>query len=91
MSINPSKVKLREASLSVESNDLDWVIRGKWFRIAKVRDEELVEGDVLPDPRIAIAEIKRRIRADMMTFLQVSYGAMPVHDYPDVSGIELPV
>lgn len=51
--------------------------------MASVRDEELVEGEVVRDPQSFISALKKgNLRADILTFPQTTYGAMPKYPYP---------
>jgi hypothetical protein len=45
------------------------ITTGNWLKIASVRDEELVEGEVIPNPRAAVSELKKsQVHADILTF-----------------------
>jgi hypothetical protein len=58
------------------------VVTGKWLRTAVVRDEELVEGDVVLDPAAFIAQMKQSaLRADILSFAQKIPESTPRHNY----------
>lgn len=55
---------------------------GKLVKVAAVRDEELVEGDVIPDPDAFISELKRScLKADVFTFPQRIDEPTPKYPY----------
>jgi len=60
------------------------VIRGKWLRIASLKDEEW-SGDAIVDPEACIAELKqcgRKLRADIFSFIQQVPQTAPLYPYP---------
>src|SRR5260370_41788159 len=59
------------------------IAAGRFLRIAQVRDEDWLEGDVVDDPE-ACAELIRqqRFRADIFTFVQKLPNPMPKYRYP---------
>ncbi|HEV2452836.1 MAG TPA: GNAT family N-acetyltransferase, partial [Verrucomicrobiae bacterium] len=47
------------------------IVKGGWFKIASVRDEELTEGDLVSNPVQFVTELKRTgLKADVLTFFQ---------------------
>jgi hypothetical protein len=86
MSIGSAEVRFRGVTVEVPAIELDnrtIISCGKWLKIAKVKDEELVDGEVVGDPATAISEIKKhRLGADILTFPQRNYGQQPVYQYP---------
>jgi hypothetical protein len=68
---------------SVRIQERTIVVTGKWLKMATVNDEELVEGDVIDNPQVFVSELKTApVRADIFTFPQTIYGAMPSQQYP---------
>lgn len=60
----------------------DVLTTGKWLKIAGVRDEELVEGDVAPEPHAFVKELKQRgPAADVFTFPQNIGDGEPRYDF----------
>jgi hypothetical protein len=58
------------------------VVTGKWLRIAAVNDEQLVEGEIIGNPGVFVAKLKKsRLRADVLTFAQKLPDAEPKHRY----------
>lgn len=56
---------------SVQTCGRTVVVVGSWLKVASVHDETCVEGDVVPQPELFIAELKRwRLRPDLFTFGQ---------------------
>ena len=62
------------ASLRVPSLDVDGrtvIIKGKWLRIASVRGDSWMEGEVIPDPETFIHSLKQAPTSiDLFTFAQ---------------------
>ncbi|HEV2329079.1 MAG TPA: GNAT family N-acetyltransferase [Verrucomicrobiae bacterium] len=47
------------------------VVKGRWFKIASVHDEELTEGDLVPNPVQFIRQLEQEgLKADVLTFFQ---------------------
>jgi hypothetical protein len=58
------------------------VVKGKWIRIAKVKDEEVVEGASVQDPKTFLACLKEsQLRVDCFTFAQRPPETKPNHNY----------
>jgi len=80
------EIRIRGKSTKVPSVQIDGgtiVVTGKWLKIASVRDEELIEGEIVRDPQRFISELKTRApRADILTFPQTGYDATPKYHYP---------
>jgi hypothetical protein len=59
------------------------VSTGRWLKIAAVRDEELVEGEVVPDPELFASSIKEcGLHADIFTFAQAIDEPSPKYSFP---------
>ncbi|HXJ80472.1 MAG TPA: hypothetical protein VMS64_17560 [Candidatus Methylomirabilis sp.] len=55
---------------------------GSWVRLAQVKDEELIEGDVIDDPRSLVELLKRsELRADVFTFAERPPRITPRYEY----------
>ena len=58
------------------------VVKGKWVKIAQIRDEEVVEGVSVQDPAAFIADLKKsRLKADCFTFAQRPPETKPKYKY----------
>jgi hypothetical protein len=58
------------------------VVSGRWIKIAGVKDEDLVEGDVLPDPRAFVAGLRESgLKADLFTFAQKLSDTAPEYGF----------
>jgi hypothetical protein len=56
--------------------------RGRWIKMAAVRDEELVEGTIVENPESFISQLKYSgLRADILTFSQPFDEQVPRHPY----------
>ena len=61
--------KVRVRSARVDGRTV--IVTGTWLRTAVIKDEELVEGDVVVDPDAFVAALKASgLRADVFTFAQ---------------------
>jgi hypothetical protein len=66
----------------VEIDDRTVVATGKWLKIALVRDEELVEGDTITDPKRFVAKLTQSgLRSDIFTFAQRIPESVVKHPY----------
>jgi hypothetical protein len=58
------------------------VVTGNWLRMAAVKDEELVEGEILDDPAAFVDGMKKSpLRADLLTFAQKIPETTPKYAY----------
>jgi hypothetical protein len=58
------------------------VVRGRWLKVATVRDEDFVEGDSVRDPKRFIAALKAApLKADLFTFVQKLPDTTPRYGY----------
>src|SRR5260221_2853005 len=67
---------------SVQISSRTIIATGKWIKIAAVRDEELVEGEIVENPDSFVSDLKRSgLRADILTFAQKIGESAPKHPY----------
>jgi hypothetical protein len=58
------------------------VVTGSWLKTATVRDEELVEGEIVVDPKAFVDELRKSsLRADILTFAQKIPATEPKYSY----------
>jgi hypothetical protein len=58
------------------------VVTGKWIRIAEVKDEAVIEGAIVEEPKSFITKLKEsEIQADVFTFAQRPPEIAPKYDY----------
>lgn len=56
---------------------------GRWIKTAVVWDEELLQGEAVPDPETYIAQLQNSgLRADIFTFAQKMPNVLPRHNFP---------
>jgi hypothetical protein len=71
------------AKAAAQSDDQSIVVINRWLRIAALRDEELIEGDLAASPLALLAEVRQSgIRADVLTFPQSIHDLVARHDLP---------
>jgi len=59
------------------------VVTGNLLRVASVMDEDVVEGEIVPDPVAFLEGLeKSRLRGDILTFAQKLPETTPKYDYP---------
>ena len=77
------RVKGKPVSVpSVQINGTTVISTGKWLKMAAVRDEDLVEGEAVPDPASFVLYLKEtRLKADIFTFVQKLPDTAPKHAY----------
>jgi hypothetical protein len=78
-------VQVREKAMTVpvvEAQDRTVIVSGRWIKIAVVQDEDLVEGEAVPDPQAFIARLKKTgPKADLFTFAQRLPDTVPRHGF----------
>src|SRR5215468_6748547 len=58
------------------------VVTGNWLRKAAIKDEDLVEGQLVEDPQHFLREMKKNsLRADILTFAQKIPDCVPRNRY----------
>ena len=58
------------------------IVKGKWFKIASVRDEDMTEGELVKNPETFIAALKQSgLKADVLTFFQRPPDVKPKFPY----------
>ena len=59
------------------------VVTGKWLRQAAIKDEDVVEGEIVEDPAVFLDELKRSgLQADIFSFSQKIPDTTPKYSYP---------
>jgi hypothetical protein len=86
MTINYAEVRVRGKDIRVPAIQIDGrtvVVTGSWLKIASFRDEELVEGELVPEPASFIATLQARgLHADILNFPQAIDASTPKFKYP---------
>src|SRR5208283_5106927 len=79
-----AEIKIKGKTVRVPSARIDGktvVVRGKWFMMAAVQDEEWLSGEV-DEPAFFVEQIKqKRMKADVFTFCQKLPHIEPEHPY----------
>jgi hypothetical protein len=58
------------------------IVRGRWFKIASVRDEDVTEGELVRDPEAFVADLRKSgLVADILTFFQRLPDVKPKFSY----------
>ena len=58
------------------------VITGAWIRTARIKDEDVVDGVTVEDPKAFITKLKEsELKADVFTFAQRPPEVIPKYDY----------
>lgn len=74
MSIDRTEIRVKGKAVCVPSTrigDRTVITTGKWLKKATLQDEELLEGEAVPDPESFVRELKRTgLHADIFTFAQ---------------------
>jgi hypothetical protein len=59
------------------------VVRGSWLRCAAIKDEDVVEGEIVDSPAVFLEGLKRSaLRADIFSFYQKIPESTPKYSYP---------
>src|ERR1700752_3466656 len=59
------------------------VVTDNWLRQASVKDEDVVEGQIVDDPAVFLEGLKRSsLRADIFSFYQKIPNSIPKYSYP---------
>ena len=86
MRTSTSEVRIKGKTVVVPSVTIDdrtIVVTGKWLKFGRAKDEELVEGEIIPDPRSFMAKLREsRLDIDILKFPQRFYEATPRYQYP---------
>lgn len=59
------------------------IVRGRWFKIASVRDESVTEGELVRNPQVFAAQLQDSgLKPDVLTFFQRPPDVKPRFPYP---------
>jgi len=79
------EIRIRGKNVYVPSAEIcrhTVIVTGGWLKTARLHDEELVEGQIVPNPAAFLDELKRqKIGADLLTFAQKPPMTTPLHPY----------
>ncbi len=80
-----TEIRVRGKAVAVPSVQVEGktiVAKGKWLKTAAVQDEDCLEGDVVDNPEMFVAALKRSsLKADLFTFEQKPTTKKPHYDY----------
>src|SRR5713226_1946943 len=80
-----TEIRIAGKTLYVPSADVcgrTVVATGKWLRLAVLKDEDLVEGDAVPEPARFVEQLRNtRLRADIFSFAQKLPDVSPKYRY----------
>jgi len=80
-----TEVRVSGKSIQVPSvviKDHPVIVTGTWLKLAAVKDEDLVEGEVFEDPQMFINGLKQsKLGADLFTFSQTLPAIEPKHSF----------
>jgi len=83
--VEQAEIRIAGKTLYVPSAEIcgrTVVVTGNWLRIAAVKDEELVEGEIVDAPGAFIEQMRNSsLRADILTFAQKLPETTPKYDY----------
>ena len=78
-------VRSKGVALSVPSVQIDGKVvfsSGRWLKIAEVPEEELIEGETIPDPNSFVSRLKgSKLDADIFTFAQRVPDSKPKYNF----------
>jgi hypothetical protein len=85
MSREDVDIRIKGKTIRVPSvciNGRTVIATGKWLKTAAVLDEELVEGETVPDPELFLARLKdAELKSDIFTFAQKLPDISARHEY----------
>jgi hypothetical protein len=59
------------------------IVRGRWFKIASILDENVTEGELVKDPEVFVTTLQKSgLKADVLTFFQRPPDVKPRFPYP---------
>ncbi len=80
-----AEIRVRGKTTFVPSATIDGktvIVTGKWLKTAFIRDQELVEGELVEKPAPFLEELKKsELRADLFTFIQRPPDISPKFDF----------
>jgi len=85
MSLNYVEVRVKGKNTQVPATQIEGrtvIAKGGWIKTASVRDEEVVEGELVKDPATFISALKQSgLKADVLTFFQRPPEVKPKFNY----------
>jgi hypothetical protein len=85
MNTSQAEIKLRGKTIAVQSMTIEQrtvVLTGQWVKVAVVKDEDFVEGEVVSDPGRFVASMRQaKLGADIFAFPERIPNTTPRHSY----------
>ncbi len=67
---------------AIEIDDVTWIVRGGWLKIASLKDEEFLDGDPVIDPEAVLRRLRATtLKPDIFTFMQKIPDVIPRYSY----------
>jgi hypothetical protein len=86
MAVEDTKVRIAGRTVQVPATQIDGrtvIATGKWLKLGRVKDEELVEGEIIPNPQLFVSTLRKSgLPIDILIFPQRFYQAAPKYEYP---------
>jgi hypothetical protein len=85
MAMTYIETRVRGKNIQVPSLEIDGrtiIVKGGWFKIASIQDEDLFEGEIIRNPGDFITQLKKsELKADVLTFFQRPPDVKPKFPY----------
>lgn len=86
MAVEGTNVRIAGRTIQVPATQIDGrtvIATGNWLKLGRVKDEELVEGEVIPNPDLFVSKLRQSgLPIDILIFPQRFYEAAPKYEYP---------
>jgi hypothetical protein len=85
MTANSTEIRVKGRAKwvpTVNINGRTVITAGNWLKIASIQDENLLEGEIVPDPASFVEQLrKKKVNADLLTFAQKLPFTTPQYRY----------
>ena len=84
MKTDQTEIRIRGKTVQAASAEVDGrtvIVKGRWLKLAALKDEELVQGEPVKNPDTFLASLRATsLRADILSFAQKVPETTPKHD-----------
>src|SRR5204862_4500534 len=84
MKSEQTEIRIRGKTIQTVSAEVEGrtvIVKGRWLKLAAIKDDELVQGEPVKEPKAFVGGVRTSsLRADILSFAQKVPDITPKHD-----------
>src|SRR5690242_16122174 len=84
MKSDQTEIRIRGKTIQAAATEVEGrtiIVKGRWLKLAVIKDDELVEGEPVKDPKVFVSGFcASSLKADILCFAQKVPDTKPKHD-----------